>query len=44
MPETCNFIKNESLAQAFSCEFCEIAITFFFRTLLMAASKVFIET
>ena len=23
----CNFIKKESLAQAFSCEFCEISIT-----------------
>ena len=24
MPEACNFIKNETLAQVFSCEFCEI--------------------
>ena len=22
-PQTCNFIKNETLAQAFSCEFCK---------------------
>ena len=29
----CNFIKNESLAQVFSCEFCEISKnTFFYRT------------
>ena len=25
MPEACNFIKKESLAQVFSCEFCEIS-------------------
>ena len=24
-PEACNFIKKETLAQAFSCEFCEIS-------------------
>ena len=23
-PQTCNFIEKETLAQAFSCEFCEI--------------------
>ena len=23
-PEACNFIKKETLAQVFSCEFCEI--------------------
>ena len=33
----CNFIK-KSLAQVFSCEFCEISKnTFFYRTLLVAA-------
>ena len=33
MPEACNFIKTESLAQMFSCEFCEICKnTFFCRT------------
>ena len=25
VPETCNFIKKETLAQVFSCEFCEIS-------------------
>ena len=38
-PEACNFIKKETLAQAFSCEFCEISKnTFFYRTALAAAS------
>ena len=35
----CNFIKKETLAQVFSCEFCEISKnTFFYRTPLAAAS------
>ena len=25
LPETCNFIKKETLAEVFSCEFCEIS-------------------
>ena len=25
LPQTCNFIKKETLAQVFSCEFCEIS-------------------
>ena len=34
----CNFIKKETLAQVFSCEFCEISKnTFFYRTPLVAA-------
>ena len=34
----CNFIKKESLAQVFLCEFCEISKnTFFYRTALVAA-------
>ena len=34
-----NFIEKESLAQVFSCEFCEISKnTFFYRTSLVAAS------
>ena len=38
--ETCNFIKKETLAQVFSCEFCEISKdTFFHRTALVAASE-----
>ena len=37
--QACNFIKNEPLAQVFSCEFCKISkSTFFYRTLLTAAS------
>ena len=36
---SCNFIKNETLAQVLSCEFCEIyKNTFFYRTPLVAAS------
>ena len=35
----CNFIKKETLAQVFSCEFCEISKnTFFYRTPPVAAS------
>ena len=38
-PEACNFIKKETLAQVFSCEFCEIAKnTFSLRTSPVAAS------
>ena len=38
-PEACNLIKKETLAQVFSCEFCEISKnTFFYRTPLVAAS------
>ena len=29
-PEACNFIKKETLAQVFSCEFCEISKNTFF--------------
>ena len=37
--ENCNFIKKETLAQMFSCEFCEIfKNTFSYRTPLVAAS------
>ena len=39
----CNFIKKETLAQVFSCEFCEISKnTFFYRTPLVAACILFI--
>ena len=38
-PEACNFTKKETLAQVFSCEFCEISKnTFYYRTSLVAAS------
>ena len=37
----CNFIKKETLAQVFSCDFCEISKnTFSYRTPPVAASKV----
>ena len=43
-PEACNFIKKETLAQLFSCEFCEIyKNTFYYRTPLVAASGVLIN-
>ena len=39
LQEVCNFIKKETLAQVFSCEFCEISQkTFPYRTPLVAAS------
>ena len=41
LPEACNFIKKETLAQVFSCEFCEIfKNTFFHGTPLVAASGI----
>ena len=40
-PEACNFTKKETLAQVFSCEFCEISKnTFYYRTRLVAASEI----
>ena len=39
--EACNFIKKQTLAQMFSCEFCEISKkTFLHRTPLVAASEI----
>ena len=38
-PEACNFIKKETLAQVFPCEFCKISkSTFPYRTHSLAAS------
>ena len=38
--EVCNFIKKDTLAQVFSCEFCEIfKNNLFYGTPLMAASE-----
>ena len=38
--ESCNFIRKETLAQVFSCEFCKISKnTFSYRTPLVAASS-----
>ena len=43
-PEACNFIKIETLAKVFPCEFCEIyKNTFYYRTPLVAASGVLIN-
>ena len=43
-PEVCNFIKKETLAEVFSCEFCKICKnTFYYRTPLVAASGVLIN-
>ena len=39
-PQTCIFIEKNTLAQVFSCEFCEISKnTFFHRAPLVAAVK-----
>ena len=42
MPESlaCNFIKKETLAQVFSCEFCEISKSIFFTEHLWAIVSV----
>ena len=40
-PKACNYIKKETLAQVFACEFCEIFNNFFFKkTPLSAASGI----
>ena len=40
--EACNFIKKETLAQVFSCEFCEISkTTFSYGTPPVAASELY---
>ena len=38
-PEPCNFIKKETLAQVFSCEFCEISKNTFFTEHLRATTS-----
>ena len=42
MPETsaCNFIKKETLAQVFYCEFCEISKNTFFTEHLQATASL----
>ena len=42
MPESqsCNFIKKETLAQVFSCEFCEISKNTFFTERLWTTASV----
>ena len=45
VPKACNFIKKETLAQVFFCEFCEISKnTFSHRTPLVAASVHMVRT
>ena len=39
-PEACNFIKIETLAQVFSCEFCEISNNTFFTEHVWATASV----
>ena len=40
LPEACDFIRKETLAQVFSCEFSEISKnSFLYRTPLVAASE-----
>ena len=42
--QACNFIKRETLAQMFFCEFCEISKnSFFYRTPPLAASGGFLK-
>ena len=36
----CNFIKKETLAQVFSCEFCEISKNTFFREHIWVTASV----
>ena len=40
LPEACNFIKKETLAQVFSCEFCEISKSTFFTDHLWTTASV----
>ena len=39
-PEACNFIKKETLAQAFSCELCKISKNTFFTEHLWTTASV----
>ena len=40
-PQSCNFIKKETLAQVYSCEFCEISKNTFFTEHLWATASGF---
>ena len=43
-PQACNFVKKQTLAEVFSCEFCEISKnTFFTEHLCATASKYMIN-
>ena len=41
IPEACNFIKKETLAQVLSCEFCEISKNASFTEHLWTTASVF---
>ena len=41
-PQACNFIKNDTLAQVFSCENCEISKNTFFTEHLWATASVYL--
>ena len=41
LEKACNIIKKETLAQVFSCEFCEISKNIFFTEHLWATASVF---
>ena len=40
--EVCNFIKKETLAQVFSCEFCEISKNIFFKKHLRVTASEYV--
>ena len=40
LPEACNFIKKETLAQVFSCEFCKISENTFFTEHLRTTASI----
>ena len=43
-PQACNFIKIETLARVFSCEFCEISKNTFFLEHIWATASMLFET
>ena len=42
MPQACNFIKKETLAQMFSCEFCGISKNTFFSEHLWETASLYL--
>ena len=43
-PQACNFIKKETLAQVFSCEFCEISKNTFFTEHLCTTASEYLKS
>ena len=43
-PEVCIFIKKETLAQVFSCEFCEISKNTFLHRAPLVATSDFLDS